>query len=275
MADQPLPTPPDPALDHALSDLGANLAFQPTPDLASSVLARLAAEPPRRSPVLRTFRPWSPLAARPWRSVAAALLLALFPDARTAVADRLGLRGVRIVLDHEIRTPAVTPVGANLLLGDRLRLDEARARVDFPIPLPDPAVYGQPDEAYVRAVAGGAMVSLLYYPRPGLPEAAETGVGALLMLFEPDADTNVLAKKITADGGVMDPVRVNGAPGYWVAGPSALVIDPDPSIGFERQPGRPSANVLLWERADLTYRLETALPRADALRFAESLPTNP
>ncbi len=199
----------------------------------------------------------------------AGAVLALVPGVRTAVADQLGVRGIRIVfVDDVTPTPAASPVGPNLLLGQRLTLAEARQRVSYAIHVP--ATLGEPDEVYVREVAGGTMVSLLYHPRPGLPEAAETGVGALLMQFEAREETEVLLKKASFDAPSV-PVQINGEAGYWVIGPSSLVIDPDPSLGFDDQPGRPSANVLLWEQDGLTFRLESALSRSEALAVAETV----
>lgn len=264
-------------LERALADLGANLAYPPTPDLAATVRARLATEPAPRRP----FRliAWPRTAPAPRRALLAAAmvllfvtaaLLAVIPDARSTVAEWFGLDGVRIVVVDETPTPAASPVGTNLLLGERVTLAEARARVAFDLVLLDPSTVGEPDEVYVREVASGMMVSLLYRPRPGLPEAAETGVGALLMQFAGGERTEVLAKKVASDT-VPLTVRVDGAPGFWIYGSSALVIDPDPSIGFAVEPGRPSANVLFWQRDGVTYRLETDLLRADAIRLAETV----
>jgi hypothetical protein len=63
--------------------------------------------------------------------VAALLLIAiagglvLFPEARNAIADRLGLRGVQIRWVNEAPTPEPSRVGAPLLLGRPVSLDEA------------------------------------------------------------------------------------------------------------------------------------------------------
>ena len=135
MAEQrrPLALLTDAELEQALRDLGARLAYPPTPDLARSVRARLAAGPAPRRPLL----PWS-WPAPAWRTVAVAAvallllaigLLALFPDARTAVADRLGLRGVRIFFVEEAPTAEPSPVGTRLMLGRPVTLSEAQQQV--------------------------------------------------------------------------------------------------------------------------------------------------
>jgi hypothetical protein len=56
-------------------------------------------------------------------------------------------------------------------------------------------------------------------------------------------------------------VDVNGAVGVFVAGEPHLVVPPN----------RLAGNTVLWVRGDATYRLETALGRAGALRLARSV----
>jgi len=274
MADQPRPLP-IPELERTLADLGAHLVFPATPDLAQSVRARLAAQPaPARTAHLLAW-PWSAsprrtlLAAALALLVAASAFLAAFPGARSAVAEWFGLDGVRIVVVDETPPPAASPVGPNLLLGERVTLEDARTRVPFELALLDVAAFGAPDEVYVREVASGTMVSLLYRPRADLPEAAETGVGALLMQFDAETDGEILSKRVRVDSPPME-VRVGDTHGLWVFGTSSLVINPDPSIGFEGQAGRSSANILFWQRDGVTYRLETALSRQQAVVVAEA-----
>src|SRR4051794_5765767 len=87
-------------LERALRELGQQLAYPPTPDIARAVRARLAASPPPRRAL------WRSLLASPWpRRLALALalvvilvgaVLAFSPDARRAVAGRLGIPGITI-----------------------------------------------------------------------------------------------------------------------------------------------------------------------------------
>src|SRR5688572_12182795 len=94
MAERPW-SPSDAELERALSQLGQQLDLPPTPDLASGVSRRLA-QPPRRSW-------WSGWVAPRRLAASLALLLlcltaalALWPDAREALAERIGLRGVTV-----------------------------------------------------------------------------------------------------------------------------------------------------------------------------------
>src|SRR4029453_17979453 len=101
-----------PDLDVALRELGRQVEFPSTPDIASSVRGRLE----RR-------RPWS----RPLAIALAVLVVAIgavlaVPPARTAVLDGLGLRHVSIVLVAQL--PPTDPI-ARLDLGRETSLEKA------------------------------------------------------------------------------------------------------------------------------------------------------
>ncbi|MGH2557617.1 MAG: hypothetical protein ACRDJH_01025 [Thermomicrobiales bacterium] len=269
---------PDAELERALRRLGRHVAFPATPDLASSVRARIAQRPVDQPARVAWFTPRRALAA------AAVLLLfllaaalAVLPGARDAVADLFGVRGITITIERDdeptpipIPAPAVSPVGPDLSLGREVTLTEARATAPFTIHVPDPTTYGEPDEIYLRTLPdGNIMVSLIYHPAPGLPEAEETGVGALLMQFEAREDVNYIMKGVFEGGGDARPTTVNDTDGWWVSGASRIVLLDDPSAAccpFDR----PSANVLLWEEDGLTFRLESSLTQSGAIALAES-----
>jgi hypothetical protein len=60
---------------------------------------------------------------------------------------------------------------------------------------------------------------------------------------------------------------VNGRPAFWVAVPHEITIETED--GFETFAVR--GNVLVWEGEDgISYRMETALGRAEALALASS-----
>src|SRR5262245_41308150 len=88
-----------PELDVALRELGRQVEFPPTPDIASSIRGRL--ERPRR-----WLRPAAIALAVLVVAIGAALAV---PPARTAILDWLGLRGVSIVRVDKL--PPTSPVG--------------------------------------------------------------------------------------------------------------------------------------------------------------------
>ena len=123
----------------------------------------------------------------------------LFPEARNAIADRLGLQGVLIRWVDEVPSPQPSQVGAPLLLGRPITLDEAQAAVDFPVRVPTAAGFAAPAEIYLLDQDKGAMVSFVYPAAPGLPASDQTGVGALLTQFRGEVDRGLIEKGLPDD----------------------------------------------------------------------------
>jgi hypothetical protein len=213
--------------------------------------------------------------------LAAILLIAIagglvfFPEARNAIADRLGLKGVQIRWVDDVPTLVPSPVGEPLLLGRPVSLDEARAAVDFPVLVPGTG-FNTPQEIYLLDQDQGAMVSFVYPAGPGLPATDETGVGALLTQFKGDADRDMIEKGLLNDGAQethLEAVSVGGEPGFWISGASHTFFVVCYDAGECRQERyRLAGNVLIWEQEGVTLRLESGLSREDALAIAESIP---
>ena len=269
-------------LERALTDLAAALEFPPTPDLAAAVTARLgeapAAAPAPPSPAVRARRWLAGLAG--WRRLAAAGLAAVLlaaavlvasPGTREAVARRLGLRGIGVELGGPPPPTVTTTPGGRLELGlgDRVTLEEARRRVDWPVLVPA-AGLGQPDAVYVNeAVPSGGRVDLVYRSRPGLPASPFTDVGLLITEFQGQPTPEFL-KKVTAMG-VVEEVTVGGEPGYWFSGEPHFFTYQDAAGTLREEQTRLAGNTLIWQRGDLTLRLEGELPKEEAIRIAESM----
>jgi hypothetical protein len=261
----------DRELEQSLLELGQELAFPPTPDLAAGVLSRLESQPPTSNPVARGRR-------AVWLAAAILILilgtLALFPEVRTAIADRLGLSGVHIRWVDEVPTPA--PVGTPLLLGRQVTLEEAQAAVDFPVLVPTADGFAEPNEIYLLGRGEDIMVSFVYPAREGLPQSEIAGVGALLTQFRGNAERNLIEKGLLGDDGAretrLDAVTVDGKRGFWISGaPHSvfLVCHDDGECREERY--RLAGNVLLWERDAVTLRLESALSQEESLAIARSM----
>ena len=270
-------------LERALADLAAALEFPPTPDLAAAVTARLgeapAAAPAPPSPAARARRWLAGLAG--WRRLAAAGLavvllaaavLVALPGTREAVARRLGLRGIGVELGGPPPPTVTTTPGGRLELGlgDRVTLEEARRRVDWPVLVPAAAGLGRPDAVYVNeAVPSGGRVDLVYRARPGLPPSPFTDVGLLITEFQGQPTPEFL-KKVTAMG-VVEEVTVGGEPGYWFSGEPHFFTYQDAAGTLREEQTRLAGNTLIWQRGDLTLRLEGELSRDEAIRIAESM----
>jgi hypothetical protein len=278
----------DTELEQALIALGRHVAYPPTPDVASRVrttLEREPAHPPSPYPGARCGLPLPITTARiSWFGFLAVCLLvaivagvALSPNMRTAIADRLGLRGVRISW-LEDAPPPPTPVGEALILGRPVTLAEAQAAAEFPLLLPTAEAFASPREIYVSGEGADAMISFIYPAAPGLPAASETGAGALLTQFGGRTERSLIEKGLRgpSESGVpetlLEPVTVRGVPGFWISGTPHAVFFVCSGPGECRQePYRLAGDVLLWEYEGVTLRLESGLSRDKALAIAESV----
>jgi hypothetical protein len=270
-------------LEQALADLAASLEFPPTPDLAAAVTARLDEAPARRpaAPARRRGR-LAGLIGRPsWRRLAvaglAAVLLAVAvlvasPGTREAVARRLGLRGVGVQLGGPPPPTVTTRPGErlDLGLGERVTLEEARRRVGFPVLVPGAAGFQQPAAVYVNeAVPAGGRVDLVYRARPGLSASPFTDVGLLVTEFRGQPTPEFLKK--VAVLGMVEEVRVGGEPGYWFSGEPHFFTYRDARGNLRDEQTRLAGNTLVWQRGELTLRIEGEISRQEALRIAESM----
>jgi hypothetical protein len=281
-------------VDAALQQLASELEYPPVPDLSEGVRQRLLRAQSPAGPS------WTSLAAARSRLagillslvVLAALVLGVWPAARQAIAERLGLPGIeiRVVATAEpyeatstpqtraTPTPASTPTAVPteepaaptppLALGRRVTLEEAQRRVPFRILLP--AALGPPDAVYLRETPPVPVVTLLYAPRPPeLPPTSMTGIGLLIMEFQGTPGEPLFMKGVGPEG-VIELVTVHHSPGYWITGGPHILIARTPG-GEWQDESRLAGNTLLWASDSLTFRLEGEIAKETALLIAESM----
>jgi hypothetical protein len=254
------------SLEAQLSELGRHVEFPPTPPLALLVRPRLTASEAR------------PINRRPAIIIAAAvgiLALALgVPPVRTAIAHWLGIQGVVISPvpslgphpspHHTLSTPGL---GANLGLGQLSTISTAHQTVGFPVLVPQRL--GPPDAVYVRSDLG-PVVTIVYKPRAGLSSSGQTGVGLLITEFR-GATNPMLMQKFVTPQTTVTPVAVNGGPGFWLGGASHQLgyLLPDGSVAPDTL--RLAGPTLVFERGDVTVRIEGNLTETAALAIALQL----
>lgn len=227
-------------LDVALRELGRNVEFPQTPDLAAAVRRRLGK------------RRWA------WRrSVAIALTLLVValgaalavPAARTALLDWLGIRGARIVRVDKL--PPV-PATGNLDLGRPVELAEARRLAPWLLVPAD-----APDRAYFSTAIPGGKVNLLW----GTPTSVR------LLLTEFRARETFIQKLIEPETTAQ---RVDvGDLGVWLEDAHVFAYNDRAGV-FREETSRLAGKTLLWEQGDVTLRLEGKLSKDEALRIARS-----
>ena len=224
-------------------------------------------------PILRpVFRPaWQKaVIAVAAAAVLATGALAASPGARQAVANFLGLRGIRITIVPSLPPVPSPSLGSGLSLGDPMTLAQAQARVPFRIAVPSTPRLGTPDEVYVLETSSGAEVSLLYRARPGLPAASSTGAGLLVSQFQGRLDQPLLEKAL-GEGAMIRGVTVNGHPGFWIEGQPHELFFLDRNGEPIPQTVRLAGNVLVWQQGESLLRIESALRLDRALMIARSM----
>lgn len=272
----------DSEIERTLVEIGSRLDYPPTPLLAQSVRDRLLVRAAQPNPLWIGYFPFQHRLA-----LAAAVVLLLFgcliallPDVRSAVAERLGLRGITITYVPSVATPTPTatsavtpswteapvPLSVRLNLGERETLGEARENVPYQILLPNLPEVGTQDEVYVQ----GNQVTLVYLARASLPPAHESGVGMLLTQFRGSIEPGLFGKGL-GPGTSLEQVSIDGKPGFWIEGKPHLFFYRDTRGQVHSESIRLAGNTLLWEQGELTLRLESALSKDEALRIAFSV----
>ena len=255
-------------LEHELVALGRTLVTAPPdPDLATLVLARLDAEPPR-VPQPEAVAP-VPAAARPtrvmshrlgWAAAAVVVLvLALVPPVRAAVVELLRIGGIVV---REVPTPAPTPSTTSRATGT----DGAPAT---PVTLPQaeqligtdirpPTALGPPTS--VTVTHDGRVAELVWGPGAGTTRldvfVGSLSWGYLKMVWE-----------------AVTPTTVADHEAAWLGAPH-LVEWVDRAGGTHSEPPRLAGPTLVWvvpsPAGEVTYRLEGVGTLTEALRVARS-----
>ena len=290
---QALATMPDEELGGALRQLATSIDFptRPTepgsPDLAARIRRRIELNPLRPSLWRRLgLGVGAGTRARPIRRGLVLALVALLILAAVAGAVGFGLPGLRIIFGEppspqptaggtlpsqtaaSRTTPSATlaPLGGSLALGDAVSFADAQRQAGFDVVLPTDPDLGQPDASYLN----GQRVGLIWATRPGLPGTLSPGVGLVISEFRGAVDERYFEKVLGPDT-TLTRVTVSGSPGYWISGAPHFFFYIDPNGQAINDDHPTVGDVLLWTKGDVTYRLETSLGMAAAIRLAESL----
>ena len=278
-------------LARRLHDLGGALEYPDTPDSVFPVRERIATGPRRVRPLRPPIRWQRVLACTLIALILLGALLGAFPSTRRAIAGRLGLRNVALIVTavpiptatvppSALPTPAasVTPLPASgtssaleRQLGTPATLTAAQSQVNFLVQVPTASGYRTPDAVFVGTPPPGGRIALVYRSRPDRPAIPDTDIAVLLTEFRGGLDAGLVTTGLPSAAGI-EAVPVRDAPGYWIAGGIRLFLYKDASGAVVQDTIRTAGNTLLWERNGVVYRMETTLSRDDALRIAASIP---
>lgn len=265
-------------LDRKLRQLGAEVAYPPTPLLDEAVAARLRQEGTARrrgfSRRPRTARV-AVLAAVLFLLLAGGVVAAV-PAARDAVLDLVGLRGVSV--EHVRALPAGVETHLGEVLGKPKTLEAAEDSLGFAPLLP--ADLGAPNGVFAGGPAGfappGGEISLTYAPRPGLPQSKYTGVGLLISEVDGNLAPGTFGK-LMPPGARAVRLEIDGHLAIWLAGLHGFFRrlhgfyyrDSEPIFRIGRV--RLSSNALLIQRGRVLVRLEGEFELERATQIARSL----
>jgi hypothetical protein len=252
-------------LEQRLTQLGREMDWPETPELAPAVRRGLASRPlaAKRRPIV--FRRSLAIALASLLVLAGGVFAAV-PDVRNAVLEFFGLQGATVE-----RRPSIpsAPELRLLDLGQRTTLERARGELGFTPLLPSAA--GRPDGVFVSTRTPGGELSLTYAPGPGLPRTGRAGLGLLVGEFRGDLAPEYMGK-IAAQTTRIERLRVDGERAIWIEGAPHLFFYRPPDADFAESELRLAHNVLLLERGNLLVRLEGGFSRERALELARSLP---
>jgi hypothetical protein len=245
----------DSFLELELRVAGRELAYPTTPEVGPAVSWRLeAASAAGRRPPFPHVAVWS---RRRTLAAAAAGLLALLALAFGA-RFVLGAAEVRVV-------PGTTPSGSPFTpeaIGRPVDVGRISGAVGFAVGLP---AGPPPDGAFVVSTTGLDDAALLAWAPSGTYPAIEGTPWGLVLLAVPEKDEFLLKDVNRYDD--LREVRVGGRRAYWIDAPHELtLLTADGPTTFSVR-----GNVLIWQRGDHTYRLETSLGRAAAIALAETV----
>lgn len=218
-------------LEHELRALP--LAFPPEPDFEALVLARLE----------RRRRRWLVPALA---VVAATGALLAIPQTRAAILDFFRIGDVSV---ERVGTQPRAP-DREAQLGRPVSFDDAEDAVDFPLLAPDVAF-----DAYLDERVRSGMVNLRF---------------GGLVLSQWRGEQLPFVEKQVGPNSLTVPLEVEDAPGLWIAGARHEIVYRDGGeVVFKSR--RLAGNVLIWERDGITYRLEGASTRLQALAVVRDL----
>jgi hypothetical protein len=252
----------------ALNELGERLDIRPSDPVAAAV-ARIRTTRTRSGSDRAPWRP-GPRARRVLVAAAAALLVGLAatlvaPASRHAVARWLGIGSVTVT--YTDRVPAAA--GRTYDLGTRVSLAQADVLADAAgWRLAVLSAAGDPAGAFVGLPAGA--VNLVWAPSAERPEIADSGIGLLLTAMPGRTDAGGMSKQATG-GTTVQLVRVGDHAAYWIEGEPHEVVITDRDGDFVHDSSRLAGNTLIWTDGDVTYRLEVALDRDEAIDLASTL----
>jgi hypothetical protein len=296
-------------LEVALFDLAGALAPTPAPDLAVAIRSRVEALGVPAPGLRRRLDDLVARPTRPLRRGLILALAALVLLAGLAAAIGFGLPGLRIEFlgpgftstpassptssatgapasgpgasPSETTPPTPTPMPTaapidTLGLGDVVDPSAVDAAAGRHVLLPTLSTLGRPLGVYVRGTPPSTLVTAAYAASAAMPAPTGAPVAgglpvAILVMELPGSTDVIYLQKVLPPGTTIEPVTVDGHPGFWIAGQPHELLYVTPNGTIVSEPARLASNVLVWNDGALTIRIEGAADLATARGIAASL----
>jgi hypothetical protein len=224
-----------------------------TDDLSIRVVAAVRISPRPRRRLSRTVR----------IAIVAAAIFVLLASASYAGYRVFFVAGPVTV--HTEPSPDLA-IGTRLRLGAPVHLGDPRLRI--PVVTPHVGWIDSAPEVWFDEAASD-QVSLTLPPERALPEIGTSGVGLLIQEF--DGDGREAIRKYVTTSTRTETVQIGGRPGVFLSGGEHTLFYLDTTGKYVVSPGRVVGNALIFQRGQLTIRLEGQLPRDRMLELANSL----
>ena len=123
---------------------------------------------------------------------------------------------------------------------------------------------------YLGSAGGQHRVAFVYLAHGNEPRL-HGDIGAIITEWGGELFDGFATKWLDRDHGIVEPVTVRGAPGFWVSGMPHVLEFLDVASGIRRPMTRLVGNVLVWQDDGVVYRIETPGERDPAIAIAESM----
>jgi hypothetical protein len=290
-------SPIDP-LEVALVDLASRIDITDVDAFTAATMVRVqrARDDERRR---RIFSIVHGSRSRQLLAVAAAILvlvsaLLAIPRSRDAIADLLGVEGLRIrsgevptstsvsassipptssASSSTVTTPSgvfdALAVGRDLKLGSEVSMAAARTALPALRELTT-SPYGAPDAIYLASRPLN-MVTFVWRARPDLPGSTNAPTVGLVVQQYPSSGDGGFFQKTLSGGARAREVVVEGKTGYWIDGEPHSIAYVDARSEFIEDTIRWATNALVWSKSGVTYRIESSLTQEQAMALVASL----
>lgn len=249
--------------EQQVRETAVTFPYPPTPDIAGAVRQRLAARAPRTVRVRRRVA---------WAVALLVLILGgllAVPPVRAAIWRIIQAGAITIFVNEPTPTsvppatavpptPTLQPINEFFFdLAEPITLAEAQAQSRHPLRLPTyPEDLGEPDQVYLHGTAWPVTIVLVWL-EPGRPDQVR------LSLYYIEADN--YAYKGAEN---LEMTTVNGRDAVWLEAPHYFRLQDDQYRPWLFVEGKV---LIWWTDENVTYRLESGLPLAEARRIAESI----